>query len=111
MLLNQVSPPWAGISSEYSIVEHVRDDIDLRIAWGRLAPRTLVRGRVERAEMSRERQQIVVRQLLVPEHQHIVPVPRVLDGVDLRPGGVGEIYTLEFGAKDSEGKHFEVEYD
>src|SRR2546427_9317133 len=39
------------------------------------------------------RSQIVVRQLLVPEHQHIVPVPRVLDGVDLRPGGVGEIYT------------------
>ena len=90
------------------LVEHVRDDIDLGIAWGRLAPRTLVRGRVERAEMPGERQQVVVRQLLVPEQQHIVPVPGPLDGVDLHGGGVGEINTLDFGAKDSPGTDFEV---
>ena len=94
MLLNQVSPPRAGISTRRGF-----------------APRALVRGRVERAEMPRERQQIVVRQSLVPEHQHVVPIPRALDGVDLHPGGVGEIDTPDLGAKDTQGKDLEAEYN
>jgi hypothetical protein len=46
--------------------------------------------------------------LLLPEQQHIVPVPRGFDRVDLHAGDVGEIYAPDFGANGPKGKNFEV---
>ena len=92
------------------LVAHVGDHVDVGIARRGLAPRALVRRRVERAEMLRERQQVVVGQLLVPENKDIVPVPRLFDGLDFPRGGAGEVDTLDFGADRAEGADFQVEY-
>ena len=61
------------------VVEHVRDDVDVRIAFGRLAAVLLDRRRIELAEAAREGQQVVVGQLLVAEEQGAVAIPGLLD--------------------------------
>ena len=90
-------------------IEHVRDDVHVRIARRRFAAGALVRRRVERAEMPREREQVIVAQALIAEKNHIVAVPRRLDGVDFCARDAGEIYALDFGSEGRHGTHLEIE--
>src|SRR5262249_29591312 len=90
-------------------IEHVGDDVHIGIADGRLAAGALVWRRVEGAEMSREGEQMVVAQPLIAEKNHIVAIPRGLDGLDLRARQASEIYSLDFGAEWRHGTHLQIE--
>jgi hypothetical protein len=46
---------------------------------------------------------VIVAQLLVPEHQHVVPVPRLLDGLDFASGDAREVNPLHLRADHPEG--------
>src|SRR6266581_4081490 len=85
------------------LVPHIRNDIDVRIARRRPAPGALVRRRVERAEVPREGEQIVVGQPLLAEDQDVVLVPSSLDRLYLGPGHGREIHAFYFGADGSDG--------
>src|SRR5260370_38814534 len=76
-----------------------------------LAARGLVRRRIERAEMPREREEIVVGHFLVVEYEDIVPVPGFLDGEDLRLARGRQIHPTNLGAHGSGGNDLDFERD
>ena len=92
-------------------VEHVRHDVDVGITGRGLAARALVRRRIERAEMPREREEVVVGHFLVAEYEDIVPVPGSLDGLDLGLAHGREIHTPHLGADGSGRDDLDFERD
>jgi hypothetical protein len=60
--------------------------------------------------MPGKRKQVVVGNSLVPEQQHVVAIPRVLDRIDLVRRDAREIDTFHFGAEASDGNHFQISY-
>src|SRR5437763_362703 len=70
---------------------------------------TEVRGSLI-AEMPGEREQVVVAQPLLVEDQHIVPIPSLLDGIDLRLAHAREVDTLDFGPQRAHWTHLDHRY-
>src|SRR4051812_19579019 len=89
-------------------VEHVGDDVHLRVPRRRFAAGALVRRRIERAEVPREREQVIVAEVLVAKEQHIVAVPRALDRFDLGLRDAREVDAAHLGADEAQRSHFKL---
>jgi len=86
-----------------AVLDDVRNDIDLRMAFDEPAAVLLDRCMVERPEPAAERDQVVVRELLAAHQDNRVIEPRLIEGAERRIVNRSQIRTVNFGAERRAG--------
>jgi len=89
----------------HAVLDHVRDDIDLRIALDEPAPGLLDGRPVELAEAPTEGDQVVVIEVLSAEQQHEVVEPGVMDGGEIGVVDPAQVDAADLGGQGGTGWH------
>ena len=89
----------AEAADRHAVLDDVRDDVDLRVAFDE-PPAVLLHGRlVEIAEAAAECDQIVVAQLLIANEQHLMVEPRAMDRREAAVVERAQVDAGDFGAE------------
>ena len=80
------------------VVEHVGDDVDVRVAHRAQPPVLLVGRWIELPEAPAEAQQVIIRELLVAKQQGAVAVPGLLDRSEIGVAQSGQMDARDLGA-------------
>src|SRR5712691_4695295 len=88
----------------HAVLDHVRDDIDLGMAFDETAPGLLDRRHVEIAEAAAEGDEILVAQMLATEQHNLVVEPGLVDRGEGPLVDGAQIDAADFGAERAAGR-------